>query len=622
VESDEYFALQMRQASNVILAVTPDVALPALFRTNALALGDISTDKDSDGILRHVRAFQIYRRWHPLLLQIESDPTMGVDLRRARLEPRKLILPRSEGEDISIPLDEDGNFAMADFVGDKLPPGLPEKAKPFVEERVWHMGVVLAARALALDLDQAVVDLKAGRITLHGPPGVERVLPVDHDGYFLVDWCLPPTDARLFRQPIQVLLANHRARMQNRELSATNDWSGKIVVIGSAVAGGNDLTDRGATPLASDTLLVSKHWNVANSVITGRFIRQFTLPQELALILGLGIVSATVSWRLRAATASLVVVALALLFVAVCFAVQIRWQVVIPMLLPCAGGLLGMHAWMTSWRVVFEQSERRRVRSVFSKIVSPDIVHELLRADKLSLGGVRREISVLFADIRGFTEFTEASHEQAGQFVKSRGLAGAAEAEHLDRQAQETLAVVNLYLGRVADQVKAHEGTLDKYIGDCVMAFWGAPTANPGHAAACVRAAIAAHRAIHDLNEHRAGENRRIAEENKARATDGRDPLALLPILSLGTGINTGAATIGLMGSNTHLLNYTVFGREVNLASRLEGASGRGRILISEATQHALRRDDHELAATCVELPPIEVKGIREAVRIYEVRWN
>src|SRR5262249_16848957 len=96
----------------------------------------------------------------------------------------------------------------------------------------------------------------------------------------------------------------------------------------------------------------------------------------------------------------------------------------------------------------------------------------------------------------------------------------------------------------------------------------------------------------------------------------------LLPVLLLGSGINTGLATAGLMGSQFGQQNYTVFGREVNLSSRLEGASGRGRIFIGENTMQHLLRDDPELAATCIELPPQELKGFLSAIRAYEVPWR
>ena len=104
-------------------------------------------------------------------------------------------------------------------------------------------------------------------------------------------------------------------------------------------------------------------------------------------------------------------------------------------------------------------------------------------------------------------------------------------------------------------------------------------------------------------------------------------PVALLPgakvtLCVLGTGINTGIVTAGLMGSQAKQKNYTVFGHEVNLASRLEGLSGHGHIFISESTYAHLLSADPELAANCIVQPPVEIKGIRTAVRIYEVPWR
>jgi len=246
----------------------------------------------------------------------------------------------------------------------------------------------------------------------------------------------------------------------------------------------------------------------------------------------------------------------------------------------------------------------------------------LLSAETISLGGARREITVFFADVRGFTELTDTSQEQVAEFVRSHGLVGQAAEDCYDEQAKETLSTVNLYLGVVADTVIKHDGTWDKFIGDCVMAFWGAPTPNPKHALACVRAAIEAQRAIYQLNQQRAAENQTREAENLARVSAGLPRKSILPILLLGSGMNTGMATVGLMGSAAEVQNYTVFGREVNLASRLESASGRGRIFIGQTTYEHLVRDDPALAATCVELPPHDLKGFRSPVKVYEVRWR
>ena len=621
MESDEFFAVQMRRAGNVILAVPPDLTPPSLFRTSAFALGDIATHTDHpEGVLRRAQAFRLIRKWHFAFRQVAADPELGVDLDRARVEGGQVILPRLNGDDVKVPLDREGNFDLADFGGENLPPGVARKAKPFTQERLWHMGVVLAARELQLDLAKAEVDLKQGRITLRGAGGVERVIPVDSEGYFYINWCLPPNHPALTEEALQGLLWQNHQRLIGQTNELKNRWNGKLVVVGSA-ATGNDLTDRGATPLKPDTLLASQHWNVANSVITGRFIRRAPLAVELALIALLGVAAAFATWGSRVLVASGLVALLAVAYVVVGFVLFVQTRCWLPLVLPVAGALL-THGSLVTWRVVFEQAERRRVKSIFSRIVSPKIVNELLAAETLSLGGARREITVFFADVRGFTELTDTSQERVAEHVRSRNLTGEAAEACFDEQAKETLSTVNLYLGLVADTLIKHDGTLDKFIGDCVMAFWGAPTPNPKHALACVRAAIQTQRAVYELNQKRAAENRKRERENVALISAGRPPKPMLPILLLGSGINTGMATVGLMGSAAEMQNYTVFGREVNLASRLESASGRGRIFIGQATYEQLRRDDPALAATCVELPPRDLKGFRSAVKAYEVPWR
>ncbi len=621
MESDDFFALQMRRANNVFIAITPEVTPPDLFVTNALAIGDISTEKDSDGVLRRAKAFRIYRRWHPLFKRVEADPGFGIDLRLAHIEPGQIILPRSNGEEIKVPIDAQTNFELAAFIGDKLPPGMAPRAKAFSDERVWDMGIELAARDLKLDLDHADVDLPRGRITLRGANGIERIVPVDAGGYFYIDWRLAPNDPRLMRAPIESLLWQDRERLLGETNELRNNFHGKLVIVGSA-AQGNDLTDRGATPLERDTLLISKHWNVANSVITGRFVRRASLSMEITLIILLGALTAFLTWQLRAVSASAAVLLLMLAYVGAGFFAFIQFQLWLPFVFPIAGAMLVEHMSLVTYRVVFEQREQRRVKSVFSKIVSPDVMNELLSAEKLALGGARRELTVFFADVRGFTTLTDEMQERVAVFVRERQLDSRMAEACFDEFAGETLNTVNLYLSVVADAVKKHGGTLDKYIGDCVMAFWGAPTPNPGHALACVRAAVDAQRAIHELNHRRLGENASREAENRARLSAGLPPRPPLRALQFGTGINTGLVTVGLMGSETHQYNYTVFGHEVNLAARLENVSGSGRIIISDTTYNHLLRDDPALAGTCLEMFPVTVKGIRSAVRIYEVPWQ
>ena len=615
MESDDFFALQMRRAGNVISAFTTEVTPPDLFTTNSLALGDISTEKDSDGVLRRIKSFDL--KWHPAFKSASRQ--LGIDLENARIGPDKILLPQPDGKDFAVALDHDGNFDLADFVGDAIPRGWKRHDKPFT--RVWDLGIVMAAQELKLDLDHAEVDLPRGKIILRGANGVVRTIPVDTKGFFLINWQLTATNVNLVRAPVEQLLKQDKLRLLGQTNGLRDDFRGKLVVVGSA-AQGNDLTDRGATPLENDTLLVSKHWNVASSVITGQFIRRAPLPVELTLIILLGALTALLTWQLRAFAAAGGIFLLAAAYTAMATAVFVKFRLWLPLVFPVAGAMLMEYVMLAAYRVMFEEDEKRRVKSIFSRLVSPNVVNELLAAEELSLGGARREVTVFFADVRGFTTLTDEMQEQVSEFVRANQVAPAAAEKLFEESARETLETVNLYLAAVADAVKNRGGTLDKYIGDCVMAFWNAPTPNEKHALACVEAAIDAQRAILKLNEDRLARNPAREIDNRTRLAAGLPPRPLHIALQLGTGVNTGLVTVGLMGSDRHIFNYTVFGREVNLASRLEGVSGSGRIIISDTTYYQLLRHAPALASACTELFPVTVKGIRNAVRIYEVAWK
>jgi class 3 adenylate cyclase/CHASE2 domain-containing sensor protein len=618
--SDEYFARQIRRAGNVILAAVTNTLPPKLFLTNAWAIGDIAATRDVDGILRRTKAFEDYVIWHPAIREAARKfDDFGFNTNR-------LLFRSADGITTQIPINPDGMFDLATLLelgnGSKLSPGVRRLAKAYSLHRAWDLGLTAAARYLGSDLTSAKVE-PGKRILLRDKDGVERVIPIDQNGRFYIDWSLTYSDqanGTLTSESAHSLLDKQR----RRELGATNElndlWRDKLAIIGS-VTSGNDLTDYGATPVEKETNLTSRYWNIANSLILGRFIQRPALATELCFIAGLSLVAGLLTWNLRALIAAVCVLLLAFIYVALCIYLYVEVRYWVPMVLPC-GALFLTHFTLISYRAVFEQREGRRIRNIFAKIVSPNIVHELLKAEKLALGGARREVTIFFADVRGFTEMTDESHARAEDYVREQKLEGAPAEAYFDEQAQEILRTVNLYLGTIADTVKQREGTLDKYIGDCVMAFWGAPTPNTKHAVSCVHAAVDAQRAIHSLNQKRALENQFREQNNLERVALGQAPLPLLKLLSMGSGINTGIVTVGLMGSEQHTFNYTVFGREVNLASRLEGLSGRGRILIGETTHRALLKDDPELAARCQELPPTTPKGFRTPVRIFEVPWR
>ncbi len=608
--ADAWLAAEMKESANVIAGATAELGVAPLFWDAAIAIGDVDSPKDVDGSARRVRAFSDVRTYAlKLQLMLRSQKMEPVPPKRIEGEPVRTneltVLHLETGELYTLPVSTNGTVMV--------PRGRWSEETPVFETvRLWHLGILLAATELGLELDKA--QIAADGITLRSTNGLTRFIPTDTKGYFPIEWTAAATNsAKLFQRDLSGVIAADTLRHQEPGAVITNLWKDKLVVIGS-MATGNNLTDFGATPLAAKDYLISTYPNVANSVLTGRFVRRWPARREAMLTALVTLLSAWVTWRIRPGLALIAVLGIALVHFVVAFWTYHEVRLWLPVAHPVAGALALAFPAMVTYRAMFAQREQQRVRSVFSKIVSPNVVQELLKTERLKLDGARRKATVFFADVRGFTEMTDRYQEAAEEFVRKNGLFEADAEKHFEAQASEVLETVNLYLAAIADVVKFHNGTLDKYIGDCVMAFWGAPAANPRHAVDAVITAIDAQRAIARINEERTKKN---LEREKADP-----PLPPLALLALGTGINSGTVTVGLMGSEAHILNYTVFGREVNLASRLEGVSGRSRVIIGEETFTDLQKHAPTLAATCVELEPVTVKGFRQRVKIYEVPWQ
>ncbi|MEM7180037.1 MAG: adenylate/guanylate cyclase domain-containing protein [Spirochaetota bacterium] len=224
------------------------------------------------------------------------------------------------------------------------------------------------------------------------------------------------------------------------------------------------------------------------------------------------------------------------------------------------------------YRIFAEEENVKYIRTTFSKFVSEDVVDELLKdPTKISLGGSKREITIFFSDIRGFTTMSEAlSPEELVQFL-------------------------NEYLSEMTEIVIQYKGTIDKYMGDAIMAFWGAPIELEDHAYYACIAALAQLEALVKMQEEWKKQNR--------------------PIIDIGIGLNTGKAVVGNMGSS-HRMEYTCMGDTINLGSRLEGSNKMygTNIIISEYTYEKVK--DRVFAR---ELDLVRVKGKNQPVRIYEL---
>jgi class 3 adenylate cyclase len=614
VRSDDRFGQELRRpGASATVAVIPGKMPVPVVHAGAGQVGDAISPRDADSVARRVRAMTRMRWVNPEIgmfaqrnaVDCSVDDDGSVHVHRPGANETNFVLKPDEEGKVLLPVSQ--RFSR--------------KVPVFQEKWVWHLGIALAGEALGLDLDNP--QIMPGAVRLTGTNGVERVLPVDDRGYVLVDWRLgmAQTNLVLSEDVVDVLVAS-----QNREFDPDPiepKWTNRVVVFGST-ASGNNLSDLGATPLTKADFLVTTHMNVADMVLRGSFIRSIGAVSEGFLVGFMGVIAAVLTWRLRGIVLPGVILAIAVVWTGICVWSFREHRVWLPVAHPVFAGLLIPYLGMVTTRAFVEQREQLRVRRFFEKMVSPDIVEEVLKTQELGKvgAGARRRLTVFFADIRGFTEMTDRYQAAAEKYVTEHGLDEAAAERYYEHQASEVLATVNLYLATIADVIKFHRGTLDKYIGDCVMAFWGAPLSNPRHALDAVLAALDAQWAIQYLNEARTAETARREAENPRRIARGEPPLPALPVLNLGSGLNTGDMTVGFMGSEAHIRNYTVFGRDVNLASRLEGASGHARILIGEATFADIRRDAPELAESFKALPPVTVKGFRQPVLVYEVPWQ
>ncbi len=243
-------------------------------------------------------------------------------------------------------------------------------------------------------------------------------------------------------------------------------------------------------------------------------------------------------------------------------------------------GILGLYAWNTILNVFKEAREKKKIRDTFTRYVAPKIVKEMLsHPEKLKVGGEKKTITMLFSDVRDFTSISERLGPQ------------------------ELATMLNIYMGKMTDILFETNGTLDKYIGDAIIGFWGAPLEVPDHPYHGVRAAKLMLEALPAINDE--------FEKRK------------FPRINVGIGLNSGEVSVGNMGSD-RIFQYTALGDNMNLASRLESLTKHygANLMISEYTYASLGDKKQEFTFRPLDL--VQVKGKSTAVKIYEVipSWN
>jgi adenylate cyclase len=404
------------------------------------------------------------------------------------------------------------------------------------------------------DVLMPLVETEASRQTLlrfhqpmSDPDGVESVFPT----YSFFD----------------VLLSADQLASGGTPAVPPSAFEGKLVFVGTRAAG---TYDRYTTPFASGAAGVELHATLAQSILSGGFMARASGWTDAALTVLTGLASGLAAVLLPVYWAPAGVLALAAGLVAwVTHQVSAGlWVAAVTPLLAAALALFGGVA----WRYLVEDRAKREVRRLFGRYVSDDIIEQLMSNPALAgLGGERRDMTVLFSDIRGFTAATE------------RG------------EPDEVVAQLNEYFGEMVPVLFRHRGTLDKFVGDMVMGLFGAPLPDPDHADHAVAAALEMTRTLDALN-------RRWQADGKAA-------------VDIGIGINSGDMIAGNIGSAA-IMSYTVIGDAVNLASRLESLNKQygTRVIISEATRARLT-----IPVSVRPIGDVMVKGRTQPVLIHEV---
>ena len=353
---------------------------------------------------------------------------------------------------------------------------------------------------------------------------------------------------------------------------------GKLVLIGPSAAGLNDIK---TTPVSRATPGVEIHAQVLEAALTKSLLAQppYGPLLEFGAAVLLGILVIAFAPRFGPVTLVAVGALFATLLIGTSWYFYTQHRLLVDFTYPLLS-TTAIYLTLIFAAFVREQAQRRQIRSAFGQYLSPALVEQLAHSpEKLVLGGEEREMTIMFSDVRGFTSISESyKHDPQG-----------------------LTALMNRFLTPLTNAILARKGTIDKYMGDAIMAFWNAPLDDREHQLNACEAALDMLERIDVLNK-----------EREAEAEHGGH--VYIPI-NVGVGLNTGTCVVGNMGSNLRF-DYSVLGDSVNLASRLEGQSKEYGFPIIVGSKTALAVKDK---FAILELDFIMVKGKKEPEVIYAI---
>ncbi len=516
-----------------------------------------------------------------------------------------------QDENFARALDESGRVVLARFIqnGKPVPPFPPfrdlEMGEGFINFTLDRDGVLRRLPLLELEIEknniipyfafalETYVDYlypdtaPTVELSMEGnsiPPGYFKVGDLMLPDHIYINFVGPPDTFRMvsfwrvLRGKVDPAIFKDKMVLVGSTLPADHDFY-KVPFSGRGenekLSGGGELVVEGSGLMSG----VEVHANVIQTIMKGNWIRRWVAPDGtrtmenyyllggvillgalLFILLPLGVVPALILFVLGLVA-----------YVGLSYYLFVKDNFWLETVAPLTGWVLSFGVGVFYHRYV-EAREKKFIKDTFGRYVSPQIVRQLLsRPELVKLGGSKVNVTVLFSDIRGFTTLSEGMDPQ------------------------ELVNFLNEYLSEMTRIIFKYNGVVDKYIGDAIMAFWGAPIHDEQHPVNACRSAVEM--------------IRRLRELNKKWQAEGK------PEIRIGIGINSGEVTVGNMGSDVRF-DYTVMGDNVNLASRLEGINKQygTSIIISEYTYEKVRNE-----FVTRKLDKVAVKGKKKPVEIYEL---
>ena len=496
--------------------------------------------------------------------------------------------------------------ALGSVTGIPDPDGVIRRAQPFTIFDGRAVPSLSTASLLVSGYDNEIYFHQKEKTITWG----EYTIPVDKDGFALMRFRGDLRKYQPYRAMDILLSAEALARGEMLDFAeyetemgtvwrnyTPDNYSDTYVFFGFNAPG---LYDIFSSPISSMYAGVGFHITMMDNLLMNDYIRESSLVSDILILLVLVFLVVCLSMfphRIYISVGGMVLVVIGIVIFS--FAIYQFGGIWIPMITFLAGTLAAFIT-VTIYNYATEGSQKRFIKSAFSQYLSPKVIEQIIHdPSQLKLGGEKREMTAIFTDVRAFSTFSEALGDPA-----------------------KLVELLNFYLTRMSNIILDNQGTIDKYVGDAIVSFFGAPIQMKNHAALACRSAIMMKKAEKEINIEALEKglvNQKVMEalfaKKKIRGLD--DPCPVYTRL----GINSGDMVVGNMGT-PNKMDYTIMGNAVNLAARLEGVNDQyntGGILISEYTKDNLAANGSGNEFIMRPLSKVRVVGINTPLRLYEL---